>query len=78
MDIQDVDFELVYEPRRDAADPLDFLSRHPLPETRHDNTEKIIKQVATEHAVVLSRIKKETEKDQQLQSYKERWRLGEA
>ena len=52
MDMQDTDFELVYEPGRDAADPLDFLSRHPLPETGHASTEKIIKQVvSTEHAV---------------------------
>ena len=50
MDMQDTDFELVYEHRRDAADSLDFLSRHPLPETGHDSTEKVIKQVvATEH-----------------------------
>ena len=32
VDMQNTDFELVYEPGRDAADPLDFLSRHPLPD----------------------------------------------
>jgi len=32
MGMQDFDFELIYEPRKDDADPLDFLSRHPLPE----------------------------------------------
>ena len=32
MDMQDVDFEIVYEPGKYEADPLDFLSRHPLPE----------------------------------------------
>ena len=32
MEMQDVDYELVYEPGKDEADPLDFLSRHPLPE----------------------------------------------
>ena len=32
MDMRDVDFEIVYEPVKDEADPLDFLSRHPLPE----------------------------------------------
>ena len=31
MDMQDVDYEMVYEPGKDEADPLDFLSRHPLP-----------------------------------------------
>ena len=34
MEMQDVDYEFVYEPGKDEADPLDFLSRHPLPETR--------------------------------------------
>ena len=43
MDMQDVDYELVYESGKDEADPLDFLSRHPLPEKRHDKTEKIIR-----------------------------------
>lgn len=31
MGMQDVDFDLIYEPGKDDADPLDFLSRHPLP-----------------------------------------------
>ena len=29
MEMQDVDYELVYEPGKDEMDPLDFLSRHP-------------------------------------------------
>ena len=33
MEMSDVDFELKYEPGRDEADPLFFLSQHPLPET---------------------------------------------
>jgi len=33
VEMQDVDYELVYEPGKDEADPLDFLYRHPLPET---------------------------------------------
>ena len=37
VDMQHVD----YEPGKDEADPLDFLCRHPLPETGHDKTEKI-------------------------------------
>ena len=58
MEIQDVDYELVYEPGKDEADPLDYLSRHPLPETGDDSTEKIIRwTVNTEHAVVLTRIR---------------------
>ena len=68
MDMQDVDFELVYEPGKDNADPMDYLSRHPLPITGSDNTEKVVKSVLTaEHAVVLDRIRKETAKDNQLQ-----------
>ena len=78
MDMQATDFELVYEPGRDAADPLDFLSRHPLPETGHDSTEKVIKQVVTtEHAVVISRIREETDRDQQLQALTRRISQGD-
>ena len=36
MDMQDVDYELVYEPGKNEKDPLDFISRHPLPETEED------------------------------------------
>ncbi|PFX12489.1 Uncharacterized protein K02A2.6 [Stylophora pistillata] len=35
MEMQDIDYELVYEPGKDEAGPLDFLSKHPLPETGH-------------------------------------------
>ena len=53
MEIQDVDYELLNEPGKDEADPLDFLSRHPLPETGYDKTVKIIRwNVNAEHAVV--------------------------
>ena len=41
MDMQDVDFELVYEPGKEDADPMDYLSGHPLPITGTDSTEKI-------------------------------------
>ena len=47
MEMQDVDYELVYEPGKDEADPMDYLSRHPLPDTERDNTEKIIKALVT-------------------------------
>ena len=61
MDMQDVDFEMKYEPGRDEADPLDFLSRQPLPIIGNNSTEKILKAaIETEHAVVLDRIKEET------------------
>ena len=29
MDMQDVDYEVIYEPGKDEADPMDYLSRHP-------------------------------------------------
>ena len=67
MDMQDVDFELCYEPGKDERDPLDYLSRHPLPVTGMDGTEKVIKSVInSEHAIVLDRIREETRNDKQL------------
>ncbi|XP_038062363.1 uncharacterized protein K02A2.6-like [Patiria miniata] len=75
MNMQDVDFELVYEPGKDEADPLDFLSRHPLPETGTDSTEKMIKQVIeADHAVIIDRIRYETQHDKQLQKLHKRIR----
>ena len=62
--MQDVDYELVYEPGRDAADPMDYLSRHPLPETERDDTEKTINAiVSNEHGVVMKSIVEATSKD---------------
>ena len=64
MNMQDADFEVIYEPGKDEADPLDFLSRHPMPETGIDSTEKMIKQVVdADHAVVINRIRDETKQD---------------
>ena len=64
MQMQDVDFELIYEPGKDEADPLDYLSRHPLPETGNDYTEEIVKwTVNAEHTVVIGRIREESQKD---------------
>ena len=37
MEMQDVDFELVYEPGKDKQDLLDYLSQHLLLETGNDN-----------------------------------------
>ena len=62
------DYELVYEPGKDEADPLDYLSRHPLPETGDDNTEKIVRwTMNAEHAVVFTRIRQENQKDEVMQ-----------
>ena len=61
MDMQDVNFEMEHEPGRDEVDPLDFLSRQPLPICGNSSTKKILKvTIETEHAVVLDKIKVET------------------
>ena len=78
MGMQDVDFELVYQPGKDEADPLDFLSRHPLPETGRGEVEEVIKQVVTaEYAVVIDKIRDETRQDNQMQNVSERIRKGD-
>lgn len=78
MGMRDVDFELVYEPGKDEADPLDLLSRHPLPETGKDTREKVIKYVVNaEHAVAVDCIKEETCKDHQLHKMSTRIRNGD-
>ena len=73
-----IDYELIYEPDKDEADPLD-LSRHPLSETGYDHTEKIVRW--TVNATVIERIREETQKDNTMQikaSKKNRkGRLGE-
>ena len=77
MDMQDVDFEMKYEPGRDELDPLDFLSRHPLPVIGNDDTEKVLKAaIATEHAVVLDRIREETSHDRVLRKLSQTIRKG--
>ena len=78
MGMQDVDFELICEPGKDDADPLDFLSRHPLPEKGKDAVERVIKYFVTaEHAVVVDQIKEETCKDPQLQKLSVRILTGD-
>ena len=69
---------MAYEPGKDEADPLDFLSRHPLPETGHDITKKIIRwNVNAEHAVVVTRIREETQKDEIMQRLTKRIAKGD-
>ena len=73
MEMQDVTYELVYEPGKDEAEPLDYLSRHPLPETGSDSTENIVKwNTNAEHAVVITRIREETRKDPVMQRLAQR------
>ena len=81
-EMQDVDLSwCMYEPVKDEADPLDYLSRHPLPETVDDSIEKIIRwTVNTEHAEVITRIREKTPKDEVMQQLEEKreGELGEA
>ena len=78
MEMQDVDFELVYEPGKDAADPLDYLSRHPLPDTEADDTEKTIKLVVrNEHGVVMNSIRDATDADEVLQQVLKRMKQND-
>lgn len=72
-----VGYELVYEPGKDEAEPLDFLFRHPLPETGYDKTEKMIRwNVNTEHAVFVTRIREDTQKDEGMQRLAKRIAKG--
>ena len=78
MEMQDVDYELVYKPGKDAADPMDYLSRHPLPEAETDDTEMMIKMlVNNEHGVVLRSIHEATLKDEILQDVRKRMKSND-
>ena len=69
--------EVKYEPGRDELDPLDFLSRHPLPVIENDDTEKVLKAtITTEHTVVLDRIREETSQDRVLRKLSQTIRKG--
>lgn len=63
LNCANVDCELVYEISRDAADPMDYLSRHPLPESDKNDTEKNSMLLNNEHGVVMRSIKEATEGD---------------
>ena len=68
MEIQDLDFTVKYEPGRDEQDPMDYLSRHPLPTTENDKTEKVVRQISrSENSTTLEELRKETEKDEIIQ-----------
>ena len=52
--MQDVNYELIYESGKDGADPMDYLSRHPLKQTERVDTEKTIKAlISNEHGIVM-------------------------
>lgn len=75
MDMQDTDFELCYEPGKDENDPMDYLSRHPVPGGKENSTEKIIRRIVQdEHAVIMPHIKEEAKQDIQMQKLRDRIR----
>ena len=77
MEMQDEDYELVYEPGKDEVDPLDYLSRHLVHDTRDDKTEEIIRwTVNAEHSLVITRIREETPKDEAMQRLPKRIAKG--
>ena len=72
MEMQDVIYELIYEPGKDAADPMDYLCRHPLEDKEDDDTERVIKMIVfNEHGVVTDSIKDTTSTDETLKLIKE-------
>ena len=78
MEMQNVDYELIYEPGKDAADPMDYLSRHHLPETDIDDTEMTIKMIVNnKHGVVLKSIYEATMKDEIPQDVKKRMKKND-
>ena len=78
MEMQDVDYELVYEPGKDAADSMDYLSRHPLPEADTDDMEMTTKLIVNnEHGVVLRSIQEATLKDEILQDVRQRMKQND-
>ena len=63
-----MDNEIVNEPGKNEVDPMDYLSRYPLPDTERDNMEKIIMALVTnEYGMVLKSIKEATSNDDVLQ-----------
>ena len=69
MEMQDVDFELVFTNQKGwSRFPRLYLSRHPLLETDDGNTKKIFGwTMSAEHAVVITRTREEIWKDEVMQ-----------
>lgn len=63
MDMQYVDFELIYQPGNDEKGPLDFLSRHPIPEKENEDIGAIVMQSS------LARYEKKQQKMRNYRSY---------
>ena len=78
MGMQDIDFEVTYEPGKDEADPLDYLSRHPITfKGNSSNSEQLVEHVTkSERASVIEKLQEETAKDKILQKLREQMRKG--
>ena len=70
MNMQDVDFELKYKPGKDDKDPMDYLSRHQLPDTVQDEAEATVGQVAEHFTTITKKIKSASNDDELYQALK--------
>ena len=67
MKTQHLDFVMIHIPGK--SNMTDYLSRHPLPDIEETHLEHHVRAViATEHAVVLDKIREETSNDNELQA----------
>ena len=75
MKTQNLDFTMIHIPGK--SNMTDYLSRHPLPDTDETHLEQHVRAIiATEHAVVLDKIRKETSGDNELQTLIQTIRTG--
>ena len=73
MSLQDVDFEMKYQAGKDEADPLDFRSRHSLPNAVEDDTEYVVKAIIKgKPAVIIDKIREETRNNATLKEKRSR------
>ena len=78
MEMQNVDYELIYEHGKEAANPLVYLSWLPLPETDTDETEMTIKMIViNEHGVAVKNIQDATMQDKIIQDVKKRMKQND-
>jgi hypothetical protein len=67
MKTEHLDFVMIHIPGK--SNMTDYLSRHPLPDIEETHLEHHVRAViASEHAVVLDKIREETSNDNELQA----------
>ncbi|KAK3745368.1 hypothetical protein QZH41_001397 [Actinostola sp. cb2023] len=75
MKMQNLDFTMMHIPGKENA--TDYMSRHPLPETGKDRTDKHVKAVTqADHAIILDKVAAATETDEELQHLKHAMQSG--